>query len=320
MALNFAILGTGGIAQGGHGLALQHTTHARLWSVFSRDAGRANSFAQIHRAQAPKPAFDSLSEMLADPELHAVIIATPDRLHREQAVLAAEAGKHILLEKPMATDLESARAIIDACSRNKVQLAIAYHLRFHAGHRELLSAVHAGTLGTIRHVRAQWTWKAPDAKNWRATEDVGRWWSLAGVGTHCLDLVRWTLLPSAGEVVSVGSAIAKDVWKGPHDETAVLALKFASGATAELCSSVLFDAPTRLEIYGSAGYAICEGTFGRHGAGKIWTNSGALDFVIVNPFVAQLDSFAQSIMNGAKPEVDGEEGFRNVEILLEASK
>ena len=318
MTLNFAIAGTGGIANGGHGLALQHTTHGRLWSVYSRDKSRAFSFAQVHRAMSPSPAYDSYEELLADPELQAVIIATPDKLHRDQAILAARAGKHVLLEKPMATDVESAEAINAECIKNKVQLGIAYHLRWHAGHRALVAMAHSGALGELRHVRVQWSWKAIDAKNWRASEDLGRWWSLAGVGTHCLDLIRWTLVPKCGEVVDMSSTISRAHWGGPHDETAVLSFRFESGATAELCSSVMIDAPTRFEIYGGTGYAVCEGTLGRHGAGTITTGSGPLEFVVRNPFVEQIDHFAQSILNGSPPEVGGVEGAKNVALLVQA--
>ena len=89
------------------------------------------------------------------------------------------------------------------------------------------------------------------------------------------------------------------------------------GATAELCTSVLFDAPSRLEIYGSKGWAICEDTFGREAAGRIRTNEGDFDFPVVNPFVGLIDDFVAAIRQRRKPEVDVVEGARNAEILLE---
>ena len=118
-------------------------------------------------------------------------------------------------------------------------------------------------------------------------------------------------------MTQIKSVIARETWKGPHDETAVAAFKFEGGATAEICTSILFDAPSRLEIYGSKGWAICEDTFGRNAAGRIWTNDGEFEFPVVNPFVGLIDDFIQAIHQRRKPEVDVVEGARNAEILLE---
>jgi 1,5-anhydro-D-fructose reductase (1,5-anhydro-D-mannitol-forming) len=267
--LNFAILGTGGIADRSLAPALAATPGAQLWSVQSRDEARARSFAERHCAAAPCAAFSNLGDLLRDPKLDAVIIATPDRLHAMQAVQAALAGKHVFTEKPMAHDVESARAMVQGCRTAGVRLGVAYHLRWHAGHRALIEHIRRGELGPLRHVRAHWTYRADDAQNWRAHREVGRWWSLAGTGTHLIDLVRWTLLRSEGEVIDLRSLITRSVWTSPHDETAIVSLLFASGATAEIETSVLFDSPSRFEVYGVDGSAICEGTLGPHGSGQI---------------------------------------------------
>jgi len=334
--LNFALIGPGRIADKQLAPALARVPTARLWSVLSRDAERAQAFAVRHEAAAPQPAYTDLDALLADPELHAVIIASPDKLHAEHAIRAARAGKHVLCEKPMATSAAEAREIVAACAKADVRLGVAYHLRWHMGHRMLRARVlgsaggdpattssAGGELGTLRHMRVQWTYRAADASNWRAHADVGRWWGLAGVGTHCLDLARWFMTPSCGEVVEVKSLVTRSVWKGPHDETAIVALKFASGASAEILTSVLFDAPTSVEIHGTRGSAYCDGTLGPHGAGLVRVRAQAgepqdLLFKPVNPFVGEMADFVCAIREKRAPEVDGEEGARNVEILAEA--
>jgi UDP-N-acetyl-2-amino-2-deoxyglucuronate dehydrogenase len=318
MTLNIALIGTGGIVENGHAQALTELPSAQLWSVLSRDINRAKEFAKQYGAASPEPAYDLLDALLADPSLDAVIIATPDKLHRDQAVACAKAGKHVLLEKPMATDIEGAEAIVSASEQANIKLGICYHLRWHLAHKEIIKRVRAGELGNLRHIRTLWSWKAPDDSNWRASPELGRWWSLAGVGTHCLDLARWIMIPDSGEVAQLKSTINQSVWGGPHDETAVISLKFESGSTAEICSSVLFDAPSRLEIYGSDGFAICEGTFGRDGSGRAWTNNGEIKFGQQQPFVGLLDDFVRSIAEDRKPEADAVEGEKNVRLLLES--
>ena len=315
--LNIAILGTGSIASGGHAPALLQSKHAQLWSVLSRDSARAHKFAKKFKAQSGSPVHTSLASLLADPELDVVIVATPDKLHSEQTVAAAKAGKHVLLEKPLATDADGIARILESCAQSKITLALCYRLHWHAGHRTVINAVHAGKFGDIHHVRALWTEQHRDSSNWRASPEVGRWWSLGAMGTHLVDLCRWVLQPAQGEMTQIESVIAREKWKGAHDETAAAVFKFEGGATAAICASVLFDAPSRLEIYGSKGWAICENTFGREAAGRIWTSDGEIAFPVVNPFVGMLDDFVQAIRQRSKPEVDVVEGARNAQILLE---
>jgi predicted dehydrogenase len=316
--LNFGILGTGWAAGDFLAPALATIPGARLWSVYSRDPVRARSFAERHGATAPMAAFENLDEFLKDPQLHSVIIATPDRLHADQAICAARAGKHVFTEKPMAHNVASARAMLEACLAARVRLGVAYHLRWHAGHRAVIGRIRNGEIGRLRHVRAQWTYHADDALNWRAHDEVGRWWSLAGTGTHLIDLVRWTMLATEGEVVDVQSLITRSVWNGPHDETAILSLLFSSGATAEVVSSVLFDSPSRFEVYGTRGYVLCEGTVGPFGGGQISINKTALQYSQQNPFVGEIADFVAALNENREPEVPGMEGLRNVEILAAA--
>ena len=318
MSIKIAMLGTGKIAEEQLTPALNLAEGGVLWGVLSRVRDRAADFAARHQAHSPDPGFEDLDALLADPALDAVIIASPDALHAEQAIRAARAGKHVFCEKPMTTTREDARATVDVCAAESVKLGVAYHMRWHAGHRVLASRVHAGELGELRHMRVQWTHKATDDTNWRAHGEVGRWWGLAGVGTHCLDQVRWFLLPGCGEVREVRSVVSRSVWKGPHDETAVVALEFESGATAEITTSVLFDAPKRMEVYGTNDFAICDNTLGLSGGGDIRIGSGSLSFEPKNPYVGEIEDFIDAIRNDREPEVTGEEGLRNVDILLQA--
>ena len=319
MNINIGIIGPGRIADAVLAPSISQVDGAVLWSVLSRDLTRAAAFAETHNAASGNPAYTDLKQLLADPELDAVIVATPDKLHAEQVIACAEAGKHVLVEKPMATDVADARAMVDACQAADVRLGVAYHLRWHNGHRKLVELVRSGGLGNLRHMRVQRTWKADDASNWRASPEVGRWWSLAGVGTHCLDLIRWVMVPSCGEVVSIKSIISSAVWKGPHDETAVVSMRFASGATAEFCSSVLFKSPHKAEIYGDDGYALCEETLGRDGKGSIELNGEPLDFQAADPYAGEIRDFVTAIRENRPAEVDGTEGLRNVELLVAAA-
>jgi len=320
MTIRVGLIGPGGIADTHLAPAIAATEGLALWSVLSRDRERAAAFAAKHGARAAQPAHTELDAMLADRELDAVVIASPDKLHAAQAVAAARAGKHVLVEKPMATTGADARAMVAAARDAGVVLGVAYHLRWHAGHRALAERVRSGGLGELLHVRVQWTYEARDASNWRAHPEVGRWWGLAGVGTHCLDFARWMAHEGkAGEVDDIRAVIGQPRWRTGHDENAVIAMRFASGATAEIATSVLFRSTPRVEVYGARAAAIGDGTLGPRGAGTITVDGAALMFAPVDPYAGEMADFARAITTGGACEVPGDEGARNVELLEQAA-
>ena len=135
--IRLGMMGTGNISRDALTPAIAEVDDAVLWSVFSRERDRADAFAAVNGAAAATAGHDDLQSFLADPELDAVIIATPDRLHAEQAIAAARAGKHVLVEKPMATSVDEADAMVAACRAAGVQLGVAYHMRWHLDSFEL---------------------------------------------------------------------------------------------------------------------------------------------------------------------------------------
>lgn len=289
-----------------------------FWSVLSRSSERGTAFAQKHQAKSSAPAYTDLAAFLADPELDAVIIASPDKLHAAQIIAAAQAGKHVFVEKPIATNADDAAKAVAACATAGVKLAVGYHLRFHAGHQEVAKLVHSGSLGKLHHMHVRWTFKA-EPSDWRASEEVGRWWSLGAVGTHAVDLVRWLMIPSCGEIEEVRCITTNSVYGGPHDESAVVALRFASGATAQIVTSVLYKSPRVIEILGESGEIHCRGTLGAHGSGLINVNGKPLDFTPTSPYAGELDNFITAVRTGSVLAVDGQQGLANVSVLERTS-
>lgn len=319
MPINFGIVGPGYIADEKLAPAIRATDGGTFWSVTSRSLKRAEEFAARHDASGEESAFDDYDAMLEDPGLDAVLVSTPDKLHGEHGIKAARAGKHVLMEKPMVASSRGGKKLLAACEENGVKLGVAYHLHWHEGHRKLIRKIRDGALGEIHHTRVQWTYQADDDSNWRADKEVGRWWALGRTGTHGLDLLRWVMTPICGEVLELESTISKAYWKGPHDETAMINLKFESGATAELTTSVLFDSDPEFKIYGSKGKGTCHDTLGPDGGGTIVLSDEKLDFPRVNPYEGEIEDFIKVIEEDREPEVPGEEGLRNVEILEKAA-
>jgi len=254
---------------------------------------------------------------LSDPKLDAVIVASPDKLHARHSLAAIERGKHVFVEKPMATSTADAKIMITAARSAGVKLGVAYHMRWHAGHRKLSRRVWDGDYGEIQTVRAVWTFQSLNSTNWRAHDELGKWWSLAGVGTHCLDWILWMMRPTCGEVEDIQSVISRADAASSHDTSATAHLRFQSGAIAHMFCSAVHDTPTVGEIYGSKGYAICNRTIGVSGGGAIVTHAGALEFQQVNPYLREIEDFVSAITEDREPEATGEDGLRNVELLTQ---
>lgn len=313
--IRIGLIGPGSIADERLIPALSTIEGAVFWSVLGRDQEKAEKFAEKHAAKAPQAAFSDLGTFLADPDLDAVIIASPDKLHAQQAIACAKAGKHVFVEKPLATSAKDASAIVAACQHAKVKLTVGYHLRYHAGHRKvhlLFADPATSPIGVIRHINVSWTLQSKVA-DWRADDKLGQWWSLAALGTHSLDLVTWLL---KGDAVKSSTCVTSSpVFGSAHDETSLVGLVFESGVTAQILSSVIMRAPRVVEIFGSKGAIRCVETLGPRGTGTITVNGEDLEFDPVDPYTGELKDFVVSIQTDQDPYVTGAEGAANVELL-----
>lgn len=329
-SIRVGLIGPGSIADERLIPALSTIEGAVFWSVLGRDQQKAKKFAEKHGAKAPQAAFSDLEAFLADSELNAVLIASPDKLHAEQAIACAKAGKHVFVEKPLATSAKDARAIVEACASAKVKLTVGYHLRYHAGHLKVLALLgDAATcpIGVIRHINVSWTLQSKVA-DWRADDKLGQWWSLAALGTHSLDLVTWLLKGAAGtsetrshqKIRETSCVVSSPVFGSAHDETSLVGLVFESGVTAQILSSVIMRAPRVVEIFGSKGAIRCVETLGPRGTGTITVNGEELKFVPVDPYAGELKDFVVSVLSNQEPSVTGAEGAANVELLERVSQ
>ncbi len=313
--IGVGIIGTGSIANSCHGPVVNAVKDTSLVAVLSRDESKGKEFL-IKCGEGNSTTHTSLDSFLRDPNIAVVIICSPDRLHAEQALACLKAGKHVLIEKPMATNGEDAQELVKLADAKNLTLAVGFHLRSHNGHRELYSrVVEKKEIGELRHIRAVWAFPLPDDSNWRAKSDLGKWWSLAAVGAHCIDLTRW-FGDDMNDWKQFAPVISTDLYNGPHDETAVIAGQLSSGTTVEIVSTIKFGPYQRVELFGSEGIALCENTLGRVGGGEVTINNNRVEFEPVVPFINQLEDIVESIRTGNKPRANGLIGLRSVKDLL----
>jgi predicted dehydrogenase/aryl-alcohol dehydrogenase-like predicted oxidoreductase len=250
--LNWGVIGPGRIARAFAGQLSQSRT-GRLVAVGSRDAERAAAFVA---GFGPARAHDSYQKVLADPEVEAVYIATPHPAHPEWVIRAAEAGKHILCEKPLAVTWAHAMAAIEAARRHDVFLMEAYMYRCHPQIDTLRTLIQDGAIGTIHQIQASFafaTQRNPTGRLFAPELAGGGILDVGGYPVSAARLVAGAArgLPFADprSVTGVGTIGETGV-----DEWAIATLDFGDGLTAQVASGVLLSAENTVRVFGSKGF------------------------------------------------------------------
>ena len=309
MTIGIGLLGPGSIATRAFAPAVRAAAGAELVAVLSREKARGQAFAQQF---AIPEVYDDLEALLRSPRVQAVIVATPDAMHEPQVIAAAQAGKHVLCEKPMTTTYAGCQRMAAAVRASGITFAMGYTLRFSAALQRIAALLRAGRIGQVRYARAIWTVKgAYGPQAWRAHREQAHYWALSAVGTHLLDLLRWYF----GDPASLGGLLSRPVYHGPNDELSVLVLHYPDRLVAELTASVLFPGGNRLELYGEAGTIVGEQLFGGQQAATITCNGEPVTCQPGDPFVEEVEDFVQAIVQQRPPRVTLEDGVRNVAIL-----
>jgi len=248
--LRWGVVGTGGIASD-FCEALTHSC-CKVVNVAGSSPDKARAFAARFDIAAWS---NGLAELLAAPGVDAIYIATPHPLHEAQALASIAAGRHVLCEKPLTMDERSAARVIAAARRAGVFLMEAYMYRCHPMLAELLSRLNDGTIGPIRHVRADFGFCAPRAREHRLFSSSLGGGSILDVGGYPVSFARLVAgvverVPFAEPVALTASGLI-----GPTgvDELATAHLTFASGFTASVTSAVSYDVGTSATVFGEQG-------------------------------------------------------------------
>lgn len=330
----FAIVGCGMIASF-HLKALAEIEGARVVAVVDKVPAALERFKDKHKLDIQ--CYTDLAQALQNPEVDIVIVSTPSGAHMDPAVAAANAGKHVVVEKPLEVTLERCDRIIDACDRNHVKLCTIFPSRFADSNRTLKAAVDAGRFGrlTLGETTCKW-WRTQeyyDQGGWRGTMALDGGGALMNQAIHNVDLLLWMMGP-ATHVSGFTALLAHQ--RIEVEDTAVACLRFASGALGVILAttSVHPGFPKTIAIHGDKGSAVIEQedvlqwTFTpelpddkvvrARFAQKVGASGGSSDPSAISHLghAHQLRDFVESIKTGRPPMVDGREGRRAVEVIL----
>jgi predicted dehydrogenase len=249
MTVRAAIVGLGR-----WGRSLVNAVHGKTAAIrFVAACTRTRASAEEFCRDNNIPLRERFEDILADPGIDAVVLATPHSAHAEQVMAAAVAGKHIHVEKPLTLDLPSAEAAVTAAGRAGVVLAVGFNRRFHPSVVEIRKRLADGRLGQVMAMVAQHTTSTAQFipfDNWRAQPEEAPGGAITAVGVHSID----HMIEFGGRVRDVLATTARYV-PGPSDDTTSVMFRFENGATGLLFCSVATATTLSFTLYGSKGLA-----------------------------------------------------------------
>ena len=306
--LRFGIIGCGSIATASFAPSLLKSEKAELVAVCRRDVARAAAFAQQFGGAA---AYGSAAELLDDEKVQAVVVATPTDFHCEFTLLAAEKGKHVLCEKPMAHNAEECGQMIRACRENGVKLGVAYRRRLFPQVLKAKELIAAGRIGQVVGARTHYSgWSGQEPGDWRLQPGIGG--SMMEMAVHRIEV----LLNFGGEPARVAAMVETVHHDWPVDDTDALLVRFAEG-TVGLHSTILTSRPRRdlAQIDGVEGKIYIDPLESHVDHIQLETEAG-IERVQVEPLVSpyfdlpMLDDFVDAVREDREPVCDGLTGYR----------
>ena len=217
-----------------------------------------NKVAEVQQEYQPKLATTDWREVVACPEVDLVFIASPDQLHAQMTIAAAQAGKHVLCEKPMALTVDDCESMIRAADQAGVNLMVGQVCRFAPGFVAAKKLIDEGQIGELFYVESEYAHdyaKIPGVGEWRKTPERH---GIVGGGCHAVDLVRW-IAGNVEEVFAYSNRKMLTDW--PVDDTTIAALKFAENdVIGKVFCSIGCKRPytMRSVFYGSLGTIVCD--------------------------------------------------------------
>jgi len=327
--VNFGLIGTGvGATFCAQGLSMiADTGKAKLVAVTSRREERAKEFASKWKLDFW---YTDYREMLEKAPIDAVIISTPHHLHYPMAIDSMKAGKHTLVDKPMAISIKETDGMINEAKKRDVKLGVILPSRFDPTYRKLKNAVEEGKFGKLILGEAVVEWSRTqeyyDNSPWRgrwATEGGG---ALINQAIHTIDVLIWIM----GSPKYLWAQIDTVAHKIEVEDIAVAAVRFENGALGVIQGSTAIypGLPTRLEIHGTKGTAIVEGEML-----KRWSVVGEEEIVEkkvkkglgswaspelapATNHAALIKDFAEAVLEDREPFVNGAEGKRSIEVIM----
>lgn len=315
--VSWGVLGVAKIATEKVIPAMQRGQWSEVRAIASRDLARAEAAA---RALGIPKAYGAYEELLADPEIEVVYNPLPNHLHVPLSVQAAEAGKHVLCEKPIALSAAEARALINVRDRTGVRIEEAFMVRAHPQWLAALDLVRGGRIGDLRAITAAFSYFNRDPKNIRNNPDWGGG-ALMDIGCYPVTMSRYLFQDEPRRVVAL---IERDP-EMQIDRLTSAMLDFAGGQSVFTCSTQMV-AYQRMQLFGTRGRIEIEIPFNAppDRACRLFIDDGSslfgagietVELPVVDQYTLQGDLFSQGVREGTPSRFPLEDSVKNMAVI-----
>lgn len=290
--------------------AAKRSKGVEVTTCYARTPETRERFAAEHGLRAA----GSLDEVLADPEVDALIVATPHSHHLEVVRAAAAAGKHVFIEKPITLSVAEGRACVEAAEAGDIVMQVGHHRRRSAANRALKRMVDDGSLGVIHLVEA--TMHVPKyldpVDSWRATPDESPAGAMTALGVHMVDTFQYLL----GPITRVTALSKRVLARWELDDITTIAFEFGSGPLGTLATSLVLPRTCDIGLYGTeqAAWSLEDGSrlFVQPRTEMVRREEPVEK---VDELVEQLDELARCVREGGRPETGGPEAVDVIAVL-----
>ena len=324
--IGYCIVGLGRIS-------LQHFMPACKMSQFSQ----VTALVSGHRDKADKTAaeynvpskniynYESYDEIASNKDIDAVYIALPNSMHAEYTIRAANAGKHVLCEKPMATTVRDSQAMINSCRAANKKLMIAYRCQFEPTNLHSVQTIQDGKLGKVQAIESANGFNIKPGE-WRLNRKLAGGGPLMDVGIYSLNACRYLTGEDPAHPEGYASVIDQDGRFDSVEENVSWTMKFPSGIMASCSTTYGASMPGSYRVFGSKGTLELEPAFAYEGIHMRTHIQGESPTEETeegkNPsqFVAEADHFAHCIYDNREPKPNGEEGLKDMKFIEQIYK
>jgi len=314
--VRYAVVGLGHIAQAAVLPAFGQTKNAELAALVSGDPAKLRTLKKKYGV-AKTYRYEQFDQCLADPELDAVYIALPNDLHRDCALRAFSAGKHVLCEKPLALQANDARLMLQVAAAHGVKLMTAYRLHFEPANLATIELVRSGRLGEARYFSSTFSYQVTDPDNIRLKLERGGG-PVYDIGIYCLNAARYLMQDEPNEVFAM-LARSDDRRFDEVEETAAVTLRFPRGRLASFVVSFGTSSVARYEFVGTKGRVILEPAYeyaeGLKQTVIIDEKPEEKSFAHTDQFGGEIEAFSQCILDDTEPEASAEEGLADLRVI-----
>jgi predicted dehydrogenase len=316
MRVGYAVVGLGSISENAVLPAFANTSKSKLVAVVSHDQTRAERLGAKFGVTNCYT-YESYDRCLSHPDVEAVFVASVNSQHAEQTLRAAAAGKHVLCEKPMATSVADAQAMVDACRKAGRKLMIAYRCQLEPTNLKAIQLIRDGKLGKVEAIESANGFNIRPGE-WRTTMALGGGGPLMDVGIYSLNACRYLTSEEPQELRAYASVIDHDGRFNEVEENLSWTMRFPSGILASCITTYGATMPGYYRVHGSKGTMAVEEAFGYQGQHLIAHIQGEPPIDDLNPahdpsqFVTEADHFSECVLHNREPKAPGEEGVHDM--------